>query len=76
MNTNIILNIKYPLYWNEQRTKVLLKVTWAVTIATAVGASVAHYYTKIDFHLILDLYLYPTYVLVFLVCSLYFLVFC
>ena len=66
---DIILNIKYPLYWNEKRTSNLLKVTWTITITTAITISIIYHYTGYDFLGILDMYVYPIFDFVFIIVA-------
>ena len=66
---DILLNIRYSLYWNELYTKNLLKVTWAMSISTAITVSVVYHYTGVDFHVILDLCVYPTFDIVFIIIA-------
>ena len=66
---DIYLNIKYHLYWSEFRAKNLLLLTWLVTICSAVVACMGHHFTGFAVHEVLDLYVYPTFDVIFLVIA-------
>ena len=66
---DILLNIRYPLYWNELYTRNLLTITWAMSISTAITVSIVHHYTGVDFHVILDMYIYPIFDIVFIIIA-------
>ena len=66
---DILLNIRYPLYWNENHTSKLLIVTWAISITTTITVSVLYHYTGSDFHKILDIYIYPTFDILFIIIA-------
>lgn len=66
---DIVLNIRYPLYWSEDRTKILLKVTWVISISSAITVSIVYHFTRFKVLEALDLYVYPTLNLIFLICA-------
>lgn len=66
---DIILNIKYHLYWCTKRTRYLLISTWALSISTAIAVCVVHYCTGIDDHTILDMYIYPIFDVLFILIA-------
>ena len=67
---DIILNIKYHLYWNGNRTINLLKVTWTISITTAIIVSLIYHYTGYDFIGILDMFVYPIFDFIFIIIAL------
>ena len=66
---DILLNIRFHLYWKELRTRRLLIGTWCLSLTSAVCASIAYYYTGFYVHETLDLYVYPTFNIVFLLVA-------
>ena len=66
---HIALNMKYPLYWNGDRTKMLLITTWVITISSAITVSVVHHFTGFEVLEVLDWYVYPTFNVIFLICA-------
>ena len=66
---DIHLNIKYHLYWNEQRTKYLITTTWCLTLTSAITVSIVYHYTGFKVHEGLDLYVYPTFNIIFLIIA-------
>ena len=67
---DVLLNIRYLLYWNELRTRSLLLGTWCLSLMSALGASITYYFTHFDVHEKLDLYVYPTLNTIFIVTAL------
>ena len=67
---DILLNIRYPLYWREEYTKRLLKATWGITLTIAITASIVHYFYQVEFHEILDTYAYPILDVIFILIAL------
>lgn len=45
---HIALNLKYYRYWNVEKTKILIAVTWVVNILLSVGFAILMYY-KFDY---------------------------
>ena len=69
---DILLNIKYPLYWNEHRAKYLVYLTWLVGVLTSVFVFVLHYVGNITVENIADhmfLYVYPLFDFTFVVLA-------
>ena len=66
---DIYLNIKYHVYWNEYQTKNLLTFTWLITISSAASASIWYHFTGVNMHETLDLYVYPTFDMLFLIIA-------
>ena len=66
---DILLNIRYPLYWNEKNTRKLLTITWAMSISTAITVSIVDWVYEIGSHEILDIYIYPTFDIVFTIIA-------
>jgi hypothetical protein len=56
----ILLNIRYPVYWNEQKAKILLVVTWLVGILFSLSMMFAFRFAKFDYHHSFKMYFYPT----------------
>ena len=67
---DILLNIKYPLYWNEKGTINLLKVTWTISITSAITVSIIYHSTRHDFIEILNVYVYPIFYFIFITIAL------
>ena len=42
----ITLNIRYPVYWNENKAKYLLIGTWVLGFISSLAHSLAHRYMK------------------------------
>ena len=55
---DIYLNIKYPSYWNEKKTKYLIIFTWVITTALCVTVSVLYKYTTFDYEVIFTKYIH------------------
>ena len=55
----LYLNMKYPLYWSEKKTKRLLVVTWIVFILMAICLSFLYKYQLIDYNKVFYLYIWP-----------------
>ena len=73
----ILLNIKYPLYWNKRRTKILLLVTWCVSGVVVVVVSLLHAYLDFEWEVYAFKYCFPVLNFVFIVvaCSSYSFIF-
>ena len=56
---DIVLNIKYSLYWNVRRARLLLTMTWVIGLSSSVVVSVCHYYFKFDWKSAFFVYFYP-----------------
>ena len=56
----IFLNIRYAVYWNEQKAKILLKVTWLTGILFTLSMIFAFRFAKFDYHISCANYFYPT----------------
>ena len=63
----ILLNIKYPVYWNEAKTKVLLAVTWLLGVLIWIGMSLATYFTGYAYDNDLFKYFYPILDILFII---------
>ena len=60
----ILLNIKYPVYWNEQKAKRLVYTTWVVGVCMPVCVLLMHHIGHISIDAIADvlfLYICPTF---------------
>ena len=66
---DILLNIRYALYWNEKYTKYLLQMTWVISITTTIIISVVDHHYPINAHEILDVYIYPTFDVLFIIIA-------
>ena len=65
----VLLNLRYPLYWNEMKSRKLLAATWLVAIVTSVSISIAHGQAGLDHQFIFIHYISPIYNIVFVVFS-------
>ena len=63
---DILLNIKYPVYWNERRAIVLVLATWCVAQACAVGTCFLQHHAQVQVYDILELYVYPVFGILFI----------
>lgn len=66
---DVLLSIKYTIYWNENQTCILLKGTWTLCLTMAVALSIVYNFTGFDFHIILDIYVYPMFGLLFIITA-------
>merc|ERR1711962_907674 len=66
---DILLNIKYPVFWNERRTVALILITWCLSLTCAVAACFVQYHTNTNVYDVLDLYVYPSFGVVFIVIA-------
>ena len=65
----LYLNIRYPLYWSERKTKRLLTATWIVFIILAIVLSFLYKYQSIDYERLFYIYTWPITEAVFLVVA-------
>ena len=62
----LYLNIRYPVYWSEKKTKRLLMVTWIVFVVLALILSLLYNYQSIDYKWLFYIYIWPITEAVFL----------
>jgi hypothetical protein len=55
----VILNIRYSVYWNEGKAKILLKITWCISIIVCIGFSLSYRFYKYQFEDVFYKYVYP-----------------
>ena len=67
---DIVLNIKYPVYWNESKTKYLLIMTWVIGLFSCVSVSICHRYFGFKWEQAFFKYFYPPIEFVFIVLAL------
>lgn len=56
---DIVLNIKYPIYWNEHKTKRLLGVTWFLGILSSIIVSFSYKFLNFKWEPAFFKYFYP-----------------
>ena len=66
---DILLNIRYPIYWNEKKTKYLLFGTWVAGVLLCLVVSLLHALTGYDYDDAFSTYFYPTFDFTFLIIS-------
>lgn len=54
----ILLNIRYPVYWNERKTKVLLVLTWLSGLLLSIAVTIVTQIKFFDYWVVLE-YIYP-----------------
>lgn len=57
---DIILNIRYPIFWSERKTKILLVVTWSTCITIAIIVSFLYAFKRFDWEKHFFQYFVPT----------------
>ena len=57
----ILLNFKYPLYWNRTKTRYLLTTTWLVSIITCIAVCVVYSQEKVDYRLFFTKYIHSVF---------------
>ena len=62
----LYLNIRYPVYWSEKKTKRLLMVTWIVFVVLMLILSLLYNYQSIDYKWLFYIYIWPITEAVFL----------
>jgi len=65
----ILLNIKYPLYWNKRKAIWLLRITWIVGVLLAVLICLLTYYTDYVWEDTFFNYFYPTLEITFIILA-------
>ena len=65
----IVLNIKYPLYWNKYKAKYLLIFTWVVGAVSGIIVCLANTYTGFQWEGLFFKYVYPTIELSFVILA-------
>ena len=55
----ILLNIKYPLYWNEAKAKWLLRLTWIIGVSLSIVISLLTHFTEYIWQNFFFKYFYP-----------------
>ena len=68
---DILLNIRYPVYWSEQKSKYLISCTWFVGIFVAVIFSLLYKLKATDYYHVLFTYFFPTLNSVFLIIAVF-----
>lgn len=61
---DILLNIKYPLYWNEKKAKHLVYATWVFGVILCLSVFFLYTFLELSFESVADvffLYFYPTF---------------
>ena len=58
---DVKLNIRYPLFWNEKKTKYLLIVTWLVNISISIVIIIIHGYAKMNISLSITMPIFITF---------------
>ena len=66
---DVLLNIKYHLYWQELRVKCLLTLTWVVGVGLSITISLFHRYTEYNWEEAFFKYFYPTLEFLFVVVA-------
>ena len=56
---NILLHMRYPTNWNISKSKLLIKITWIISIMLCSSVSVAYYFYKFRWENIFFIYVYP-----------------
>ena len=67
---DVHLNMKYPVYWNETKTRYLLISTWAIGLFTSVSVSICYKYLDFKWRDAFFKYFYPTIEFTFIVLAL------
>ena len=67
---DIVLNIRYPVYWNERKTKVLMFSTWVIGTGMCVTVIVLHNLIKFKWKDAFFKYFYPTVGFAFIILAL------
>ena len=62
----ILLHIRYPVYWNERKAKYLLIVTWVIGIFLSTIVTIAYKLRNFHYDQVFSLYFYPTIDFIFL----------
>ena len=73
----IVLNIKYPVYWSEEKARNLLIVTWVVSGLITVAFCIAHGLLEWAWEPVIFTYFFPTmeFLFVFLAITTYIFIF-
>ena len=67
---DILLNIRYPVYWSEQKAKYLITCTWSVGVIVAVVFCLSYQIEGTEQYHVLFTYFFPTLNSAFLVIAL------
>lgn len=67
----LYLNLKYPLYWNERRSRHLMTSMWVFSTSIALAICFLFQYCNVDYIRICYIYFYPTLEALFLVVALF-----
>ena len=66
----IVLNLKYPIYWNVSKAKSLLISTWTIGIVLILSIAFAYKIVGFEFQELFNIYFYPTLELAFMALAL------
>ena len=64
----ILLNIKYPIYWNEDKAKRLLIALWIVSFIITIIVALCQKYLKLEWESYFFTYFFPIIEFLLLVC--------
>lgn len=67
----IFLNIRYPLYWSQERAKYLIITTWSVGLLICIIFSIisGDHCNKVTYQDIFPVYVYPTFDFIFIIIA-------
>ena len=56
---DVLLNIKYPVIWNEEKAIILTKVIWMIGTLICICVSVVYHFTRFNIGYIINVFLTP-----------------
>ena len=65
----LYLNMKYPFYRSERKTRHLLRFTWIVFVTLAILLSVLYKYYSIDYNKLFYIYIWPITEVIFVIVA-------
>ena len=65
----IVLNIKYPIYWSEEKARLMLIITWIVAGFIAAAICLAHGLVHFNWEPYIYMYFFPVMGFVFLILA-------